>query len=71
MKKQKIFADRMNKCQEILTPEQVVKLLVWIDENDSVLESACPGWGSERIRDQKPVKSNLVKTKSEPKGESD
>ena len=66
MKKQKIFADRMNKCQEILTPEQVVKLLVWIDENDSLLESACPGWGSERIRDEKPVKSILPKTQSEP-----
>lgn len=52
-KKQKTFADRMSKCQEILTPEQVVKLLVWIDDNDSVLETACPGWGSERIRDKK------------------
>lgn len=58
LKKQKIFAERMSKCQEILTPEQVVKLLVWIDDNDSVLESVCPGWGSERIRDRKPVSKN-------------
>lgn len=55
MRKQKTFADRMNKCQEILTPEQVVKLLVWIDDNDSVLHSVCPGWGSERIQDKKSV----------------
>ncbi len=51
-KKQKVFSDRMSKCQEILTPEQVTKLLVWIDDNSSVLESVCPGWGSERIRGQ-------------------
>ena len=49
-KKQKVFSDRMTKCQEILTPEQVTKLLVWIDDNASVLESVCPGWGSERMR---------------------
>ena len=50
-RKQKVFSDRMNKCQEILTPEQVTKLLVWIDNNEQVLASVCPGWGSERIRD--------------------
>jgi hypothetical protein len=47
--KQKVFNDRMSKCQEILSPEQVVKLLVWIDDNGTVLESVCPGWGSQRI----------------------
>jgi len=49
-RKQEMFSDRMNKCQEILTPEQVTKLLVWIDDNAQVLENVCPGWGSERIR---------------------
>lgn len=48
--KQKIFHDRMSKCQEILTPIQVVKLLLWVDEHSHLLESVCPGWGSERIR---------------------
>lgn len=51
-KKQKVFSDRMTKCQEILTPEQVTKLLVWIDDNAGVLDKLCPGWGSERIRGQ-------------------
>lgn len=51
-KKQKVFSDRMTKCQEILTPEQVTRLLVWIDDNSSVLDNLCPGWGSERIRGQ-------------------
>jgi len=49
-KKQKVFSDRMSKCQEILAPEQVTKLLVWIDDNAGVLDNLCPGWGSERIR---------------------
>uniref|UniRef100_A0A7S4VC96 Uncharacterized protein n=2 Tax=Ditylum brightwellii TaxID=49249 RepID=A0A7S4VC96_9STRA len=48
--KHKIFNGRMTKCQEILTPLQVVKLLHWIDEHSGTLESVCPGWGSERIR---------------------
>ena len=51
-KKQKVFSDRMSKCQEILRSEQVTKLLVWINDNSNVLESACPGWGSERIRER-------------------
>jgi hypothetical protein len=51
-KKQKVFSDRMTKCQEILTPEQVTRLLVWIDDHSSVLDKLCPGWGSERIRGQ-------------------
>jgi len=51
-KKQKVFSDRMSKCQEILAPEQVTKLLVWIDDNAGVLDKLCPGWGSERIRGQ-------------------
>lgn len=37
--KQKIFSDRMSKCQEILTPLQVVKLLLWVDDNSNILES--------------------------------
>ncbi len=47
--KKKGFSDRMSKCQEILTPLQVVKLLLWVDEHSHILESTCPGWGSERI----------------------
>jgi hypothetical protein len=37
--KQKVFSDRMSKCQEILTPLQVAKLLLWVDENSNILES--------------------------------
>jgi len=47
--KQKVFRDRMVKCQEILTPLQVVKLLLWVDNNQSTLSHVCPGWVSERI----------------------
>lgn len=47
--KQKVFSNRMSKCQEILTPLQVVKLLLWVDDHANILESTCPGWGSERI----------------------
>eukprot|EP00542_Grammatophora_oceanica_P003599 CAMPEP_0194066936 /NCGR_PEP_ID=MMETSP0009_2-20130614/86292_1 /TAXON_ID=210454 /ORGANISM="Grammatophora oceanica, Strain CCMP 410" /LENGTH=607 /DNA_ID=CAMNT_0038719931 /DNA_START=52 /DNA_END=1875 /DNA_ORIENTATION=- len=53
-RKQKIFKDRLTMCQEILTPEQVVKLVLWIDDNTQVLESVCPGWQSERIQSKKP-----------------
>ena len=51
--KQRVFNDRMTKCQEILTPLQVAKLLLWIDDHSSLLENVCPGWGSERIRKRK------------------
>eukprot|EP00558_Chaetoceros_sp_UNC1202_P008858 CAMPEP_0197252662 /NCGR_PEP_ID=MMETSP1429-20130617/62275_1 /TAXON_ID=49237 /ORGANISM="Chaetoceros sp., Strain UNC1202" /LENGTH=140 /DNA_ID=CAMNT_0042715105 /DNA_START=63 /DNA_END=485 /DNA_ORIENTATION=- len=61
-KKQKVFSDRMTKCQEILTPEQVTKLLVWIDDNETVLQNVCPGWGSERIRGGR-IKSSNMKEK--------
>jgi predicted DNA-binding helix-hairpin-helix protein len=54
--KQKVFHDRMNKVQEILTPLQVVKLLLWVDEHSHLLESVCPGWGSERIRSKEESK---------------
>jgi hypothetical protein len=47
--KTKIFNDRMEKCREILSPRQVIKLLIWIDEHSAVLEKVCPGWGSEQI----------------------
>ena len=49
-RKQQLFHSRMSKCQEVLTPLQVVKLLIWVDDNSEVLERVCPGWGSERIR---------------------
>lgn len=47
--KQKVYHDRMSKCQQILAPHQVVKLVVWVDEHTDILEQVCPGWGSERI----------------------
>ena len=47
--KTQIFHNRMTKCREILTPKQVVKLLIWIDENSQTLGAVCPGWGSERM----------------------
>jgi len=56
--KTKIFHDRMSKCREILSPKQVVKLLIWIDGHSHLLESVCPGWQSERIQSKtKPKKS--------------
>jgi hypothetical protein len=48
--KQQIFHSRMSKCQEVLTPMQVVKLLIWVDDNAETLNNFCPGWGSERIK---------------------
>ena len=47
--KTKIFHDRMTKCREILKPSQVVKCLVWIDQNSATLSNLCPGWGSEQM----------------------
>ena len=49
-KKTQIFHNRMTKCQEVLTPKQVVKLLIWIDDNSHTLGSVCPGWGSEQFQ---------------------
>jgi hypothetical protein len=48
-KKTKIFQDRMSKCTEILTSKQVVALILWINEHTELLESVCPGWGTEQI----------------------
>ena len=50
--KQKVFSNRMRKCQQILKPPQVLKLLLWIDDHADTLEHVCPGWGSERIHKQ-------------------
>jgi hypothetical protein len=61
-KKQKLFHDRMTKCQEILTPEQVAKLLVWVDDNSATLEHVCPGWGSERMSGRKQDDTKEEKT---------
>ena len=47
--KTNIFQNRMNKCMEILTGKQVAKLILWINEHTQVLESVCPGWGTEHI----------------------
>jgi len=47
--KTQIFHDRMNKCREILTSKQVVKLIKWINDHSNLLESVCPGWGTEHI----------------------
>ena len=49
LRKQQVFRDRMEKCQEILTPLQVVKLLLWVDDYQDTLNHVCPGWVSERI----------------------
>ena len=49
-KKTQIFHDRMKLCEEILKPTQVVKLLLWIDENSQILGTVCPGWGSEQMQ---------------------
>ena len=48
--KTQIFHDRLTKCRQILSPLQVIQLLIWIDENSKVLGSVCPGWGSEQIK---------------------
>jgi hypothetical protein len=45
--KTQIFHDRMDKCREILTSKQVVKLILWINEHTQLLETVCPGWGTE------------------------
>lgn len=47
--KTQIFHDRMSKCREILTSKQVVKLIKWIDDHTLLLETVCPGWGTEHI----------------------
>lgn len=56
--KTQIFNDRMDKCREILTPRQVIKLLLWIDEHSQVLEKVCPGWGSEQIPTKNPKRGS-------------
>jgi hypothetical protein len=48
--KTQIFHDRMSKCREILSPKQVVQLLIWIDGHCHLIAKVCPGWGSERIQ---------------------
>jgi hypothetical protein len=48
--KTQLFHDRMEKCREILTTKQVVKLIIWINENTQLLESVCPGWGTEHSK---------------------
>jgi hypothetical protein len=53
--KTQIFHDRMNKCREILTSRQVVKLIIWINENTQLLETVCPGWGTEHIHSKVPA----------------
>jgi len=55
VEKTQIFHDRLTKCREILTPRQVVKLIIWINQNTEVLDSVCPGWGSENISSKTPV----------------
>ena len=47
--KNKTFNDRMSKTREILSPKQVVKLILWIKEHSNVLGSICPGWTSEQV----------------------
>ena len=47
--KNKKFNDRMTKTREILTPKQVVKLIMWIKRHSDVLGNICPGWTSEQI----------------------
>eukprot|EP00934_Nitzschia_sp_Nitz4_P000102 Nitzschia sp. Nitz4//scaffold9_size221794//49079//50746//NITZ4_001329-RA/size221794-snap-gene-0.91-mRNA-1//1//CDS//3329560950//102//frame0 len=47
--KTKIFHDRIEKCREILTGKQVVKLIAWIHDHTQLLETVCPGWGTEHI----------------------
>ena len=47
--KNKTFNDRMSKTREILSPKQVVKLIMWIKEHSNVLGNICPGWTSEQV----------------------
>ena len=44
--KNKTFNNRMTKTREILTPKQVVKLIMWIKDYSDVLGNICPGWTS-------------------------
>lgn len=62
--KTQIFHDRLSKCREILTPRQVVQLIIWINQNTEMLEQVCPGWGSEHIHSKKPPPAHS-KAKSE------
>ena len=47
--KNKKFNDRMTKTREILSPKQVVKLIMWIKDHSDVLGNICPGWTSEQV----------------------
>lgn len=51
--KTSIFHHRMSKCREILTSKQVVKLIIWIHDNTGLLETVCPGWGTEHIQSKR------------------
>lgn len=51
--KNKTFNDRINKTREILTPKQVVKLIMWVKDYSDVLGTVCPGWTSEQIVQKK------------------
>lgn len=51
--KNKKFNDRMTKTREILTPKQVVKLIMWIKDYSDVLGNICPGWTSEQMMKRK------------------
>jgi hypothetical protein len=53
--KNKTFNDRMNKTKEILTPKQVVKLIMFVKDYSDVLRTICPGWTSEQIVQKKKV----------------
>lgn len=65
--KNKTFNDRINKTREILTPKQVVKLIMFVKDYSDVLGTVCPGWTSEQIVQKKriPAASNTTKVKVE------
>jgi hypothetical protein len=66
--KNKKFNDRMNKTRDILTPKQVMKLIMWVKDYSDVLGNLCPGWTSEHV-----VKRNsmtLSPTSEQPPGDA-
>jgi len=44
------FHQSMERIRQVLSPMQLMKLLLWIEDNSALIDKASPAWAAERIR---------------------
>jgi len=46
----KVFHERMERVRRVLSPRQILKLILWVEDNKAMIEKVAPSWAAHRLK---------------------